>query len=329
MGQARIGFIGAGLIAGRHAGNLLGFADVRIAAVADPRLDRAESLAEQAGARAWRDWREMLSEETLDAVYICVPPFAHGEPELAAAERGLPFLVEKPVAADLATAERIGDAVAAAGLTTAVGYHWRYLDTVERTRGLLTDHPPHLALGYWLDATPPVDWWVRGDLSGGQMVEQTTHIFDLARHLLGEAEEVTAATSAHGHPSRPDSDIAHASLATVRFRSGVLASFASTCILGWRHRAGLHLFCDGLAIELSEFDLMVDVGQGRPIEPAIGDPMVAEDRDFIDAVLGRGNRIRVPFPEALRTHRLACAAALAAAEARTVRLEELEPVPLA
>ena len=49
----------------------------------------------------------MLDAEGLDAAYVCVPPFAHGAPELAVFERGLPFFVEKPLAADLETAEQI------------------------------------------------------------------------------------------------------------------------------------------------------------------------------------------------------------------------------
>ena len=75
-----------------------------------------------------------------------------------------------------------------------------------------------------------------------------------------------------------------------------------------------------MVIELSEFDIMIDVGQGRPIRKAEGDPFVREDRDFIDAVQGKANRIRVPYAEALRTHRLVTAAARSAREGRVLDL---------
>jgi predicted dehydrogenase len=87
---------------------------------------------------------------------------------------------------------------------------------------------------------------------------------------------------------------------------------ASTCLLNWPHRIGLHLFSDGQAIELSEFDIMVDVGQGRPMRAAEGNPFVREERAFIDAVQGGPNLIRAPYAEALQTHRLTLAAARAA-----------------
>src|SRR4029079_12695222 len=101
MDRVRIGFAGAGVIASRHLGNLVGFSDVAVVAVADPRLDRARELADHCGARAYGDLRVMLERERLDALYICVPPFAHGEPEAAALDHRLPFFVEKPPAANL------------------------------------------------------------------------------------------------------------------------------------------------------------------------------------------------------------------------------------
>ena len=88
---------------------------------------------------------------------------------------------------------------------------------------------------------------------------------------------------------------------------------------------GLHLFGDGLAVELSEFDLSIDVGQGRPVRQAQGDPFAREDRDFVDAVQGGTNRVRVPYAEALRTHRLAVAVARSARERRPVSLAPEAP----
>lgn len=320
MTPIRVGLIGAGIIATRHLGNLMTFDDVRVAAVADPVDERARDLAGRAGATAYADAGEMLDREPLDAVYICVPPFAHGVPEAAVLERDLPFFVEKPLAVDLETAETIAREVAARGLVTAAGYHWRYLDITERARELLRDNPARLALGYWLDFTPPPPWWTHQSLSGGQIVEQTTHIFDAARLLVGEVTHVSAVAIRPPRTAFPDADIASASVATLHFASGALGTVASTCVLNWPHRIGLHLFCEGMAIELSEFELMVDVGRGRPVQRAQGDPMLREDRDFIDAVRGKPSRIRVPYAEALATHRLATAAARAAREGGTVAL---------
>lgn len=320
MTKMRVGFIGAGGIAGRHFGNLLEFDDVAVVAVADPALERAQALAERSAGKAYLDHNQMLESEKLDALYICTPPFAHGAPELAAIERGVPFFVEKPLAVDGETAEEIARRVEQKGLVTGVGYHWRYLDTVERASELLSKNPARLALGYWLDGTPPVAWWWKEEMSGGQMVEQTTHIFDLARLLMGEVETVFAMATRTDRPNFPESDVADVSAATLHFESGAIGTMASTCVLSWPHRVGLHLFSEGMAIELSEHEVMIDVGQGRPVYGAQGDPFKREDRDFIDAAQGKSDRIRSPYSEALKTHRLTMAANRSAREGSAVSL---------
>ncbi|WP_425228064.1 glycosyltransferase [Sphingomonas sp.] len=323
----RVAFIGAGGIAHRHFGVLEQFDDVTIVGVCDTDEDRAREAAERFGALAFTDADAMLDEVAADAAYICVPPFAHGGPERAAIRRGLPFFVEKPVALDLATAEAIGEEVESRGLVTAVGYHWRYLDTVDEVRGLLARTPARLVSGYWLDSTPPPRWWWHQDQSGGQMLEQTTHLIDLARYLLGP---VTRAYGLAGHDDRaefPDLDVATVSTASLQFASGAVGNFASTCLLGWNHRVGLHLFGDRLAIELTDHDVMIDTGQGRPVRGNGSDPVWQEDRDFIDAVQGKENRIRCPYGEALETLRLCLAIGESArsGEAVTLAVAAKEP----
>ncbi|MFN8446338.1 MAG: Gfo/Idh/MocA family oxidoreductase [Caldilineaceae bacterium] len=322
MDQVRVGFIGAGGIASHHIGNLLQFEDVELIAIADPVQQRAQEQAARGQAHAYGNYEEMLDREQLDALYICVPPFAHGPLEQAALQRNLPFFVEKPLGIERATVQAIADGVAKQKLVTAVGYHWRYLDTTEAAQELLSKNPARLVLGYWLDFTPPPAWWGREEQSGGQMIEQTTHIFDLARLLVGEVDRVYAAGAHLERPRFPDLNVFDVSLATLHFASGALGNMASTCLLNWPHRIALHLFCDMLAIELSEFEIMIDVGQGRPIRRAEGDPFAREDRAFIDAVQGKPDHIRAPYAEALKTFELTYAATRSAHEGRVVDLAD-------
>ena len=322
--KTRLAFIGAGGIAHRHFGVLEGFDDVEIVAVCDADEGRAHDAAQRFGARPFADAEAMLDAVEVDAVYICVPPFAHGAPERAAVSRGLPFFVEKPVALDLETAEAIAEAVERAGLVTAVGYHWRYLDTLDEVRAHLARSPARLLSGYWLDSTPPPRWWWHQDQSGGQMLEQTTHLVDLARYLVGP---VTRAYGLAGHDARgafPGLDVATVSTASLQFASGAVANFASTCLLGWNHRVGLHLFGDRLAIELTDRDVMIDIGHGRPVRANGSDPVWQEDRDFIDAVRGGENRIRCPYGDALETLRLCLAIGESARTGQAVTFAQAE-----
>ncbi|RYI32716.1 MAG: glycosyltransferase, partial [Acetobacteraceae bacterium] len=302
-----VGFVGAGGIATRHIEVLRRFPDVRLAAVTDPDQARATEIGARYGAQVYDSVDAMIAEAELDAIYICVPPFAHGPAERSALAAGLPFFVEKPITLDLDLAEALAAEVAERGLITAVGYHWRYLDTVERARRELEGNPVQLIVGHWLDSTPPPAWWGRQERSGGQMVEQVTHLIDTARYLAGAVESVHAVGNHLPRDTHPGLDVATASVATLRFEGGAIATFSATCLLNWAHRSGLHLFANGLAVELSDHEVMVDIGQGRHPVGAEGDPVWREDRDFIDAVRGKPNLIRTSYADALETHRVALA----------------------
>lgn len=310
MTRLKVGCVGTGFIAGRHLGALSAMPDVDIVAVADPVVERAAAAAGRVGARSYDDGLAMLAAEDLDAAWLCVPPFAHGPLERAALDRELPFFVEKPLAVDMGVAQSVAGAVRAQGLSTAVGYHWRYLDVVEQARGLLDGSPPRLLVGEWLDARPGAPWWSRRDSSGGQLVEQTTHLFDLARLLGGEVQSVHALESTPAREQWPDADVPTASTVMLRFRSGALGSLSSSCLLDSRHQVGLRLVSPGQVLELREralSDHELRVGD-TALARSDQDPIAAEDRAFVGSLLGRGDDVRVPYEEALRTHALVCAA---------------------
>lgn len=309
----RIGIIGAGNVAARHADVLSTFPDVTIAGIADTDPHKAEALASRHGSPAYGDHADLLAAGRLDAVYVCVPPFAHGTPELDCLESDLPIFVEKPLALDLETAEKIGAEIRRKGLPSAVGHHWRYLDIIDRARDLLADRPIQLAIGHWLDKVPPVPWWIRRDLSGGQVLEQAVHVLDLARALVGEVAMVHAV--AGGTPQ--DGEVDRATAAVLRFDSGAAGLLAVTCMLSAKGRVGLEVCAEGVSLEISETRLVAD---GQSIMEDPGRAKTRVDREFVNAVQGRESDVRVPYEEALRTHALAHAVARSAGERVPVML---------
>jgi predicted dehydrogenase len=104
VSMLRVGFIGAGYVANRHLDNLLAFRDVDVVGVADPQSERATAFAAKAEARPYERFDQLIENEGPDALYIGVPPYAHGEPEQAAIENDLPFFVEKPLSVNFEVA---------------------------------------------------------------------------------------------------------------------------------------------------------------------------------------------------------------------------------
>ena len=309
MSATRIGFVGAGGVAQRHASVLGSFADVELVGVADLRAEAASALAASAGCPAFADLPALLDAAAPDAVYVCVPPFAHGQPERELVHRNVPFFVEKPLGAGLQVAEEIGAAVARSGLVTATGYHWRYLDGVARARELLAAAPARLAVGAWLDKVPPVPWWTQRERSGGQVVEQATHLLDVMLDLVGDVEHVYAMGARTERPAFPEADVDDVTSAALRFAGGAVGSLAATALLPAKARAGLELVADGLRLELTETSLTVQDAAGQKVHEDSGEAKVRVDRAFIDALRGTGDDVRAPYATALRTHRVACALA--------------------
>ena len=237
----RLGFIGTGGIAREHAKAIHGRGTLRnvvnvargksgmnatvtgakIVGIADLNPEAARLMAEMTGAKAYNTAKDLIKDGGVDAVYICVPPFAHGEPERAALEAKIPFFCEKPLGLDQGFLDEIAAEVEKQKLVTSVGYMTRYRKSVQRARELLKNDPAILAYGAWTGGTPgPHGWYTNREKSGGQFHEQATHIVDIARYLFGEAVEVYAA-AAHGfNKDIPGYTLDDAVSVTIRFANG-------------------------------------------------------------------------------------------------------------
>ena len=226
-----IAMIGTGGYARAHLDVLEKEPDVSIVGHVSPTATHREAAAKRYGGQAYPSVSELLENEQVDAAWVSVPPHAHGEIEEAFISKDIPFFVEKPLAADLQVAQSIAERIANHNLVVGVGYKFRALSALPDVRSALERHPPHLMLAAWHGGTPRVTWWQRQEMSGGQIVEQATHLVDLARYLLGEAT-VTGATAQHTpRPAFPDLNVATTSTGTLKFESGVTGFVSATCLL--------------------------------------------------------------------------------------------------
>src|SRR5437016_3255 len=123
--KVKIGFVGTGGIANSHLGRLAEIEAAQIVALCDVAEERVQEASRRWGGKTYTDYRQMLETETLDALYVCIPPFAHENAEILAAQKGIHLFVEKPVVLDLELGVRIKEVVEKAGIITSVGYGMR------------------------------------------------------------------------------------------------------------------------------------------------------------------------------------------------------------
>lgn len=304
----RVGFIGAGGASRSHMENVRKAEGFEVAAICDIDGARAKQAAQRYGGTAYARYDEMYEKEQLDAVVISIPPHVHGEPELMAIERGCHLFIEKPVGLDLDTCKKIRDA-AKGKVVTSVGYHWRYTKATEQARALLEGKPLALAAGYWTGGIYGPMWWRTRSQSGGQLVEQTTHIVDLARHLVGDVARVRAVSRRGLQTDVPGYDIDDASMAQLEFKNGVIGTIVSACTLNFGYR---------IQLDLVGRDFVIEVGGNKVTHMTAGvtntweyreSPYDAEMAAFLKAVKTKDTSgIRSAYGDALKTLAVSLAA---------------------
>jgi predicted dehydrogenase len=309
----RLGLVGGGWISGLHLEALERLGRTQLVGVVSRTPDTAETVTSRWGGERFDDLDAMVDGARPDVVYVAVPPHravAIGE---RLVERRIPFLTEKPLAAaDAEGPVRLAGAIETAGLVVAVGYHLRALDFMAEVRERLAAAPPRLVVARWLDSTPPPAWWGRVDEGGGQVVEQATHLYDLARSILGEAVVVGAASTRDPAASPPQVDVADGTAAVLRFDGGAIGSFANSRRLA-SAVIEVEFVSDGL---LTTLDKRPDRGQGdwharfddgttmRAIR-AEADPYERQAAAFLDAVEARDPAgVLSTYADALSTDRL-------------------------
>ncbi len=281
---------------------LRGIEDVDIAAICDVIGETAERVAGEYGARAYTDHRKMLDVESLSALYVSVPTFAHTDAEILAAQRGVHLFVEKPVAPTMEKALEILEGVREAGVLTCVGYQLRYSGIVQQAKAFLDGRVIGMAAVHRWGGLPGTPWWRVMAQSGGQIVEQTTHQVDLLRYLVGEVEEVHAYYALRTLDDEEDLDIPDVHAINLKFETGAIGSLTSTCTFREGGGTGLMSFVlKNMRAEFGTDGLVVhpeSAADPGPVQSDSGDI----DEVFINAIrTGDGSAVLSDYEDGVRS----------------------------
>lgn len=319
----RLGFIGSGGIADYHIAAMRDLPNVTLAGFCDVRAERAEACAAQTGGEAFSDPEQMLAKLDLDAVWIMVPPFAHGEAEAACLRHRVPFMVEKPVHLDPKQAAKIAAQAEKAGVIAGAAYMNRYRKSLATARKVLADDPPVYAWGGWLGKAMenPEHWWIRKEQSGGQFLEQATHTVDLARYLMGDAATVTALPARGFVTHIPNYDLDDALAVSIQFRNGSVANLCSCCAARARGGIFLDLYAQQATVKFSQWSHDAEIwelGKKKPrLVPGESEVEIfrAEDVAFLKAVRsGDPSKLLSSYADGIKSLEISVAANESAAK---------------
>jgi predicted dehydrogenase len=185
----KLAIVGCGLIGGKRAAAAPGH---EIVAVADPLADRREALARETGAKAFADWRAAL-DVPCDAVIVATSHDQLCAVALATVEAGRHVLIEKPAGRRPEELRPVAEAAERRKLVAKVGFNHRFHPAIMRAKQLADDGAvgPLMFIrgryGHGGRIGYEKEWRFTRDISGGgELIDQGSHLIDLARHFLGD-----------------------------------------------------------------------------------------------------------------------------------------------
>ena len=337
MTRLRTAILGCGGIAERHAKVLARLGDdVELVAFADRSAEKAASFSERyaAGqARTFTRHEDLLAETPLDLLVICLPPHGHSDEVEQAAARGVHILIEKPIALESEHAWRMVRASEAAGIKTQVGFMSRFGAAVEELKRRLDSGeagPVGLFAARYHCNALHAPWWRSLEKSGGQLVEQAIHQFDLMRYLLGEPESVFSRQTNFFHQGVPGYTSEDTSVTVLGFPGGALGTVnATNGAIPRRWIKEFQVVAHGLTVDFRDenhatfHDTTGSEAVSQEVESS-DDVFERQARDLIHAVR-TGGPTRTPMREGALTLDMVLAARASAEQGRELRLQQ--PVP--
>lgn len=250
----RLGVVGVGSLGFHHARILSGMAGIEMKGVHDSNAARLEEVASQLGVTAHAGVDSLLDD--VDAVVIAVPTIVHERVALAAIERGVHILVEKPIAPTLDAADRINAAADAADVLVMIGH-------VERFNAALRACEPYLEEPLFVESHRLAPFNPRGT-DVAVVLDLMIHDVDLVLSLM---KREVSSVSAVGVPVlTPSVDIANARL---EFENGGVANLTASRVSLERMRK-IRFFQRSGYISL---DLAAGRGEYLRLKPGVAEQM--------------------------------------------------------
>lgn len=309
MEKLNIGILGAGGMGHIHAEILAKREDVRITAVCDNNLHKAQELGGAFPATAYSNFDEMLSKEHLDILYILLPPYAHNGQFEKAAEHGIHIFIEKPIAITGERGRLMAEAAGRAGIKTQVGFHMRYGSAVKKLREMIAaglTGRPVLFNGRYQCNSLHTPWWIDENRCGGQIFEQAIHLYDMCRYFFGHPGNVASFMENICHADVPGYTVEDVSASISTFTNGAKAAITATnCSMPGRWDAFFDVTFQNVSVffqspDEAEFHYIEKDGERVEYFREETDHKLLENYDFIDIV--KNNKpAACPIEEGLRS----------------------------
>lgn len=294
-----VGIIGLGRMGQIYARHLAQYAKAKIVSISDVVEERAQTLAAELGVESWStDYRKVLENRDIKAVFVLSPTSTHCEIVTAAAGAGKAIFCEKPIALTLQDTDRMIAAIEKNNVMFQAGFMRRFdsgyvAAKAQIDAGVIGKPVTFKSIGR--DPFCPDLEYARPSVSGGLILDMAIHDFDLGRWLM--ADEVKRVYTEGGTLAFPQlntvGDIDNA-VVNLLFEKGALGNVevSRNALYGYDIRTEVLGTEGGLNIGYyRQTPLLVLTAKGINYDmvPYIiqrfGDAYLAQTKDFVERVL--------------------------------------------
>lgn len=210
----RLGLVGLGDVGARHLAIAQGLSRATVVAVCDLDESRLRWAVDSFGVSSFRDYRQLLDEADIDAIFVLTPPSSHRQMVADALSAGKHVFCEKPLAQSLEDAAAIVSAAEASDRVTMVAFQERFNPVFRQMREIVRkgDLGPleFISISGRVSRKKPLRPWMFDRLQGGGvLLESAVHSFDMVRWITGlEFDRVFAETVTKGDETKYEETVA-------------------------------------------------------------------------------------------------------------------------
>ena len=304
MKEMKVGIIGMGKMGVLHAAILNSLSSTRVIAVADTEKFVTGFLSNLSGIHVYNDYKKMLENSELDAVYITTPVASHVPIASYCAEKNTSFFLEKPIGKNSQECELLCNIIKKKKIISMVGFYLRYAETFSKAKDLLENN----AIGkitkikssvYQSQILDKVSGWrFKKEISGGGvLIDLGSHLIDLLLWYFGNIKKVEA--NIESHHSQEVEDTARS---RIFFENGITCDFEASWYVKNYRLQETTIEIEGTTGKMKVNEDYVQISYNRPSEEEqktilyrqslykgvsidVGGPeYTREDEDFMECV---------------------------------------------
>lgn len=345
--KAGLAIVGIGLVGKRHAEAIEHLYNADLVAVVDPSSDGKE-YAQSFGLPWYETLNGMLEKENPDGIIIATPTLLHVDQGLECIKKGIPVMVEKPLATSAQEAQSLVNLSEDLGVPLMVGHHRRHNPLIQKAKEIILQgklgkiRSVHMQCWFYKpnDYFEIAPW--RKLKGAGPISVNLVHDIDLVRHLCGEIVSVQAEAT-RSERGYENEDVA---AAVLRFENGAIGTISvSDSIVSpwsWEMTSGEYpvypstsessYYIGGSLGSLSVPDLMLWTHQQKPdwwspiaaqsMPCEASDPLINQIDHFVEVIAGKATPL-VSGREGLKTLQVIEAIQIAAERKEFIQMRDL------